>query len=178
MNNAPKNVINASETGPARFDLKCVSAATLMLGATKPPMLPNELIIAIPAAALAPDKYPVGNVQKSGWTAIYPDAATQRARSAMPASLRGTARMAHPDATSPRLARRRWLLYRSASAGKPEGRDDRKYPRNRRYQSYFRSHLLPENRGHLGRQVKNDSIHACLDQKVRHRKIQHARTSQ
>ena len=41
-----------------------------------PPMAPNELINAMPAAALIPDNTLVGYVQKTGWQPMNPAVAT------------------------------------------------------------------------------------------------------
>ena len=58
------------------------SAATLRLGATKPPRLPIALMTAMPPAAAAPPKYPIGKVQKIGWALISPATETQSATTA------------------------------------------------------------------------------------------------
>src|SRR3954463_5581731 len=53
-----------------------------MLGATKPPRLPMELIRAMPPAAAAPPNSRVGRVQNKAGETISPAAATHKAISA------------------------------------------------------------------------------------------------
>ena len=78
VNRVEASRVKADTISPA-VKLPVISRAKpIRVGPTNPPRLPIELIAAMPAAALRPDRNSVGKVQNGGRAAMTPAMATER----------------------------------------------------------------------------------------------------